>query len=115
MYIYDLTGLEYDNVYFGGANIGLIVCCDNCESEFEETVYVTGNPIWNYENIDEGRVPKVEIFEGCEVKCLSGKQDTSFQECFIDEKMYSENINFASNETTKVKFEQNLKIIAKTE
>lgn len=112
--IYDLTGMEYWNSYFQGANLCLTVCCDNCKTEFEDIVYVTGNPIWNYEEIDEGRVPQVESFVGCEVKCLSGTKDTSLQQCFINDNMYSEDIDLAPNVATNVKLTKNVIIIAKT-
>lgn len=82
MYIDDLTGSEYNNAHFIGANISLPVCCDNCQTSFPENVFVTGYPLWNDEEIENGSPAKLESFVGCEVVRVSDRVDTSLQECF---------------------------------
>lgn len=85
MKIYDLTGYEYTNSVFRGANISLTASCDIYQKECNEILRVTGTPIWNSEDVDEGRVPKVEYFADCDIEYILHESeviDTSLQYCF---------------------------------
>lgn len=83
MGMYDLTGTEYDNALFEGATICVPVFCEICNFDFQKKILVTGTPIWNYNCIDKGKVPKVEYFDDCGVLNITdGVVDTSLRQCF---------------------------------
>lgn len=79
------AGNEFlDECYFDTANVPCNISCPYCDEDFETVAQVSASPIWNYDEMLEGNVPRICHFENVEILkvSMSFEKTTSIQECF---------------------------------
>lgn len=82
---YTAAGCEYlDEYYFDTANVPCEISCPHCGKDFETFAQVTARPVWNDEEMLEGRVPDICSFEYVIILqvSMSLEKTTSIEECF---------------------------------
>ncbi|VDH97555.1 Hypothetical predicted protein [Mytilus galloprovincialis] len=80
-----LAGCEYlDEYYFDTANVPCRISCPHCDEDFETVAQVSACPIWNYDDMLEGRVSDICRFEDVKILKVSMSLEItmSIQECF---------------------------------
>lgn len=96
-----VAGCQYlDEYYFHTANVPCVISCPYCAEDIETVAQVTALPVWNHEEISEGRAPSILNFEDIVILKVSMlfEKTTSLNECFKCDKGIENSEDFELNE-----------------